>query len=316
MSFSPSTSALTVADKAVLRNLHYDIRHDIRDSRNASHAPKCDDDDSTLRPFLDSNSHEGWIFTSWDSSELNTTLNRIFAQPYLRFAKSLVRQDPDVVFITHILLHFTLLLPSAIYLYINFHWLHAVAHTVFAVWNAGPFMLMLHNHIHNNGVLARPYRAFDYVFPYITGPLMGHTWDSYYYHHVKMHHVEGNGPKDLSTTIFYQRDEITEFLKYLGSFLVITWIQLPIYFWRNKKYALAAKSLVSECASMGAIFTVAYLNTRPAVFTLLLPWAIVRIGMMIGNWGQHCLVDNVDPMSDFRSSITLIDVSVRPTSQT
>ena len=131
-----------------------------------------------------------------------------------------------------------------------------------------------------------------------------------------MHHVEGNGPKDLSTTIFYQRDEITEFLKYLGSFLVITWIQLPIYFWRNKKYALAAKSLVSECASMGAIFTVAYLNTRPAVFTLLLPWAIVRIGMMIGNWGQHCLVDNVDPMSDFRSSITLIDVSVRPTSQT
>ena len=32
--------------------------------------------------------------------------------------------------------------------------------------------------------------------------------------------------------------------------------------------------------------------------------------MMVGNWGQHALVDEVEPDSDFRSSITLIDVPV------
>ena len=29
---------------------------------------------------------------------------------------------------------------------------------------------------------------------------------------------------------------------------------------------------------------------------------------MIGNWGQHAFVDEAEPDSDFRSSITLIDV--------
>jgi hypothetical protein len=31
---------------------------------------------------------------------------------------------------------------------------------------------------------------------------------------------------------------------------------------------------------------------------------------MTGNWGQHAFVDEVEPDSDFRSSITLIDVPV------
>jgi len=35
----------------------------------------------------------------------------------------------------------------------------------------------------------------------------------------------------------------------------------------------------------------------------------MRIGLMIGNWGQHAFVDEVEPDSDFRSSITLIDVA-------
>lgn len=31
---------------------------------------------------------------------------------------------------------------------------------------------------------------------------------------------------------------------------------------------------------------------------------------MVGNWGQHAFVDKDEPDSDFRSSITLIDVAV------
>lgn len=316
MSFSPSTSDLTQADKTVLRNLHYDIRNDIRDSSKAEQkeGETHEDHDDNVKLFLEENSHEGWVFTMWEKEELHPVVDKYIAQPYLKFAQSLVRQNPDAVFITHIAVHFSILLPSAIYLFYDFHWLHAIAHTVFAVWNAGPFTLMLHNHIHNNGILRKPYALVDKFFPYITGPLMGHTWDSYYNHHVKMHHVEGNGPDDLSTTIYYQRDEVTEFLRYLFSFLLFSWIQLPYYFYKNKKYQLAVKAFIQEISCLSLVFYLTYVNTRPAVFTLVLPLLVMRIGMMVGNWGQHCLVDNVEPMSDFRSSITLIDVSVRTTS--
>ena len=49
-------------------------------------------------------------------------------------------------------------------------------------------------------------------------------------------------------------------------------------------------------------------NFHATLFVLLIPFAQLRLGLMIGNWGQHALVDEVDPDSDFRSSITLLDV--------
>ncbi|MCJ1416051.1 hypothetical protein MMC32_002386 [Xylographa parallela] len=167
---------------------------------------------------------------------------------------------------------------------------------------------MLHNHIHNNGILAKRYALFDYAWPYVLEPLMGHTWDSYFYHHVKHHHVEGNGPEDLSSTIRYQRDELLDFLCYVGRFLAFIWIELPVYFWRKHKFGLAAKAALSELTSYGFIYVLARLNFYPTLFVFILPLIQMRIGLMVGNFGQHALVDDVDPKSDFRSSITLIDV--------
>jgi hypothetical protein len=66
-------------------------------------------------------------------------------------------------------------------------------HLLLIIWCSGAFTLMMHKHIHNNSVLSKPYSKFDWVFPYILEPLMGHTWDSYYYHYVKAHHVEVTG---------------------------------------------------------------------------------------------------------------------------
>lgn len=42
----------------------------------------------------------------------------------------------------------------------------------------------------------------------------------------------------------------------------------------------------------------------------MIPLGLLRIGLMIGNWGQHAMVDELEPESDLRSSITLIDVAV------
>jgi hypothetical protein len=303
-------STFTEADVILLKNLEYDVQIDDRNPNKINNQNDDPRSDELTGRLLDALSEEPMPFTSFDKKDINPTLDRLVVQPYTAWALKLVRQPADTVFITHILVHYLTLLPSALYLYYNFSWLHGVFHLVYAIWNAGPFTLLLHNHIHNGGILGKDHAIFDYFFPYITGPLMGHTWNSYYFHHVKQHHVENNGPEDLSSTIRYQRDEPLEFLKYFGRFLTLIWIELPLYFFRKNKILMGLKSLSCECSSMGLIVLLFWLNRRAALFTVVLPFFTMRFGMMVGNWGQHCLVDNVEPTSDFRSSITLIDVSV------
>jgi hypothetical protein len=249
------------------------------------------------------------VFTAWDDKDIPPFINQYLVRPYARIASRIVRHPTDIVFLTHILLYFTVNLPSAMYLFYNFTHLHAILHVAFTFWCTGAFTLMMHNHIHNNGVLSASYSWFDFAFPYILEPLMGHTWDSYYYHHVKHHHVEGNGPADLSSTIRYQRDSLPHFLHYVARFLFLIWLDLPLYFLRTHKPRLALRAFASELASMTLMYLATFHgHARAATATLLIPFVLLRLGLMIGNWGQHALVDELDPDSDFRSSITLIDV--------
>ena len=302
---------LTRADTIVLNNLLQDIN-------GAKPAPDTIKyDDKTAIDLLSGLSDETssmfqpTIFTGWDEKDLlgiPDTLHKNFLRPYVKWAQQVVRRPTDVVFLTHILLYLSTSVPSAIYLFYNFTWIHGTLHWLMTAWYSGPFTLMLHNHIHNNGVLSKPYAWFDKSFPYILEPLMGHTWDSYFYHHVKHHHTESNGPDDLSSTIRYQRDEITHLLHYIGRFLLLVWIDLPSYFLRKNKRPLAVKALVSELSSYTFIYLCAKQDLRATFFVLMLPLLLMRIAMMVGNWGQHALVDDVDPASDLRSSITLIDV--------
>ncbi|KAF2497652.1 hypothetical protein BU16DRAFT_456684 [Lophium mytilinum] len=233
-----------------------------------------------------------------------------FLQPYIKWARSVVRVDTDVVMLTHLLLYLTTSIPSACMLYYHFTWIHGVLHWLMQSWYVGTYTLMMHQHIHMRGILAKKYSWIDYVFPYITDPLMGHTWNSYFFHHVKHHHVEGNGPDDLSSTLRYQRDSVPDFLHYVGRFFFFVWLDLPIYFFRKGKNSMACKVLFFELGNYATLFFLArYVNTRATVFVFLLPLLVIRIGLMVGNWGQHALVDDVDPNSDFRSSITLVDVA-------
>jgi hypothetical protein len=213
--------------------------------------------------------------------------------------------------LTHLFLYFCTSIPSAIYMFYNFHWWHGPLHTIMQVYFMGTYTLMMHQHIHMRGILDKKYSAFDSVFPYITDPLMGHTWNSYYFHHVKHHHVEANGPNDLSSTVRYQRDDVWHFLHYVGRFYFLIWLDLPRYFLSTNKTGLAIKACGCEVASYLFYYTMYnYLNARATIFVFLIPLAIMRLGMMIGNWGQHAFVDEIQPDSDFRSSITVIDVAV------
>ncbi|KAK0115724.1 hypothetical protein ONS95_000016 [Cadophora gregata] len=311
----PDEAFFTLSDNIVLEELYKDIK-DVKGGAK----PSLGEDRPSLK-LLESMSNpkdpdfQPTVFSTWDYklADLdNKTINSIRSVilcNYITWARTVVRHETDVIFLSHIIMYCCTLIPSALYLFFgNFTYIHGIIHLLITVWYSGGFTLMMHNHIHNNGVLAKPYATFDWAFPYVLEPLMGHTWDSYYYHHVKAHHVEGNGPDDLSTTIRYQRDSIWCFFQYEARFLLLCWFDLPMYFINKRKYNLAFKASSLEFASYTYLYLLARWQFKPALFVFLLPFLIMRIGLMLGNWGQHALVDDLEPDSDFRSSITLIDV--------
>lgn len=89
--------------------------------------------------------------------------------------------------VTHLIIYFTTSVPSAIWLFYHFTYLHGIIHSAMQFYYVGTYTLMMHQHIHAGGVLRKQswVHLFDVIFPYITDPLMGHTFNSYYYHHVK-----------------------------------------------------------------------------------------------------------------------------------
>jgi hypothetical protein len=304
---------LTRQDTVLLENL-------LRDAANGN-VEGDDKDDSEdyklLHDLSDENSDrfEPQVFAGWDAKDLEKLpepIQKYLLKPYIAWASGVVRRRTDIVFLTHILIYLSTSVPSAVYLYYNFTWLHGVCHYLMQLFYCGAFTLMLHNHIHNGGVLSSSWAWLDHTFPYILEPLMGHTWDSYFYHHVKHHHAEGNGPDDLSSTIRYQRDEISHFLHYVGRFLLFVWLELPLYFVRKGRYNMAVRAFVSEVSSYAFVVLMWRYQWRPTLFVLCMPLFTMRIGMMTGNWGQHAFVDDVEPDSAYRSSITLIDVPVSP----
>lgn len=251
------------------------------------------------------------ILQCWDNDSQNYTNppKGSIVTWYTAWASKIVRHPTDVVMLTHLLLYLCTIVPSAILLLHKFSLLHAICHTLLALRFTGTYTLMLHQHVHSNGVLAKEYAWCDYTFPYILDPLMGHTWNSYYFHHIKHHHVENNGPDDVSSTLRYQRDNVWHFCFYVARFLIFVIWDLGIYFFRRGRPVLAMKAALSEAGCH--LFTLALgarFGTAPAVFIFWIPLLLTRVGLMAGNWGQHALVDEESPDSNFRSSITLIDV--------
>lgn len=121
------------------------------------------------------------VFVTWDLKDvkLRPVLDRYVLWPYITWARTVVRKETDVVMLTHLILYFTTSVPSALFLYYRFSWLHGVLHCLMQGWYVGTYTLMRHQHIHMNGILSPRYVWLDSTFAYVLNPLMGHTWNTY-----------------------------------------------------------------------------------------------------------------------------------------
>jgi fatty acid desaturase len=225
-----------------------------------------------------------------------------------RWALSMIHDPRDLPFVRLSVEIMLVLVPFAVLLYIPgvFRWWLA---PIYMAVNMGLFfdryILMLHNTSHRP-LFKPPYRKLNRVIPWFLGPFFGETPETYYSHHMGMHHADGNLPNDLSTTMPFQRDSVLDFHKYFFKFL-FSHPAMYRYFTERKRYKLWRRFLTGELMYLAITVGLAFISWQATLVVFWIPLLMARYLMMAGNWAQHAFVCAEQPDNDYRASITCIN---------
>lgn len=227
------------------------------------------------------------------------------------FFIGLIKDPRDLPFIYLIIKISLFLLPISILLYTSLlsswaWWLLVLVYAGLIIYYVGPYTLMLHNTSHRT-FFKRKYRLGNYYIPWILGPVLGQSPETYFSHHIGMHHAENNLHSDKSSTMKYQRDSALDFLKYSGSFLLIGVPELVVYFQKKQFWKFVKMIVRGETIFILVIILLSFVSLKATFFVFLLPTLLVRFFMMAGNWGQHAFVDPETPENNYRNSITCVN---------
>lgn len=224
-----------------------------------------------------------------------------------RFWLRLINDERDLPFIRLIFILMLIFPPLAIWMFIDFHWWVAVPYLMLD-WLVflGPFILMLHNTSHRS-LFKHKYKWMNNFIPWFVGPFFGESPETYFAHHVAMHHPENNMEEDLSTTMPYRRDSIRGFTLYFLEFFFTTVGQLGNYLWRKNRKPIMWKMIIGELSYIGMCVGLSFFNWQATLVVFILPLFFTRLMMMAGNWGQHAFVDAENPGNCYRNSITCIN---------
>jgi len=225
-----------------------------------------------------------------------------------RAAARLIHDRRDLPFLRLGALLTLTVVPSGVVLFVPgaFRWWIAALHLALVVWFMGPFVLMLHNTSHRR-LFKRPWSWMNQYIPWVLGPFFGETPETYFAHHVGMHHPENNLDADLSSTMRYQRDSVVDFARYFLNFMFAVLPELAAYFARKNRRALMIRMLVGELSFLAVVAVLLVVNLRATLVVFVVPFVIARFAMMAGNWAQHAFIDAASPGNCYRNSITCIN---------
>jgi len=224
-------------------------------------------------------------------------------------------QDPRDLPFGHLMLKIAAtMLPLAVVLFVpalRGAWWWAVFGLFFYFSNArfkGPFGLMLHCTSHRV-LFKKQHGWLNHIIPWVLGPLFGQTPESYFVHHMGMHHPENNMPEDESSTMAYERDSLRGFLHYLGDFLMLGVVRLAGYFSRRNKTTLRFRLLRGEIAYLGLVAALSFVSIPGTLAVFVVPFVLSRVIMMLGNWAQHAFIDADTPDNCYTNSVTCINTA-------
>lgn len=226
-----------------------------------------------------------------------------------RFVLRFIRDERDLPFVWLSLQMTFVLLPLAAVLFVPGvyqWWMSLVYWAVLYGLYADKYILMLHCTSHRP-LWKREYRWMNFYIPWVLGPFAGESPETYFIHHMTMHHAEGNLPRDLSSTMKYQRDSLADFLAYFFDFFFLSIYRLGKYQLDKKRPRLLGWMLFGELSFYAVCAAGLYYAPGPTMTVLVAPFLICRFMMMAGNWGQHAFVCPDDPGSSYKSAITCIN---------
>jgi fatty acid desaturase len=215
---------------------------------------------------------------------------------YERFWLKYVNDKRDLPFIHLLTAIHILVIPVAVILYTPvlqgwYWWLVYVPYFYISqMYFKGRFGLMLHCICHRK-LFKKAYNwLFDYVIWFVC-PFFGHTPETYFAHHMGMHHVENNMIDDASSTLPYQRDSFREFLAYVGRFLILGFRDTFMYFFSRKRKKFYMRLTAGEMSFYLFCIGLSFVNFTATLFIFIIPFVFARVVMMLGNWTQHAFVD-------------------------
>lgn len=226
-----------------------------------------------------------------------------------RFALRFIRDERDLPFVWLTFWMSVVLIPTTVFLYwpgMFRWWMAPIYWAVLYGFFADRYILMLHNTSHR-GLWKREFDFLKFYIPWVLGPFAGETPETYYIHHITMHHSEGNLPKDLSSTMKYQRDSVVDFARYWADFFFLAMFKLGRYQMQKKRTNLAVWMIAGEWSWYLGVALGCALNWQATFVVFIVPFLICRFVMMAGNWGQHAFVCPDDPGASLKSSITCIN---------
>ncbi len=225
-----------------------------------------------------------------------------------RLAVRFINDRRDVPFLVLMGVVSVTVVPTGLALFVPgwFHWWLAALHLALFVHFLGPFVLMLHNTSHRS-LFRKAHGWMNQIIPWVLGPFFGESPETYFAHHVGMHHPENNLEDDISSTLGYRRDSIRGFLRYFLRFFFVGLVELAVYLARKGRRSLMVRTVVGELAFWAIAVGLFFVNWRATVTVFAVPFVVTRFAMMAGNWGQHAFIDEVSPANSYRNSITCIN---------
>jgi hypothetical protein len=226
-----------------------------------------------------------------------------------RFFLKYIRDERDLPFIYLTLIGSLVFFPFAVYLFLpgNFTWWLAAIYLATLIFGfLDRFILMLHNTSHRS-LFKKEYGLLNHYIPWVLSPFFGETPDTYYVHHVMMHHAENNLDRDLSSTMRYQRDNFFHFLHYFFRFFFLGIWELGAYQIKKGRKDFVRRMFAGELGFYVLVTVLMFVNWQATLTVFVIPFVFVRFMMMAGNWGQHAFIDRLDPGNSFKNSITCIN---------
>jgi len=224
-----------------------------------------------------------------------------------RFWLKWIRDPRDLPFGRVQVVNLAVMLVLVIWLYVDFNVWIALLFLAWYIRQLGPYTLMLHNVCH------RPYFRrecawMDWPFITLLGMFFGHAPNTYFAHHVAMHHPENNLDDDLSTTIHLQRDSARDFFAhYLLPFLTRGNHDLAVYLADRNREKIRRRLRWGTALWYGIVVVLLFVNWKATLVVFVATLLITRVAMMSGNWAQHAFVKADDPGNCYVNSLTCIN---------